>query len=512
MKINNRKDILNLKKINALLHDVTIINFLLVAKLAKRYRFVTIIFLIFGIIFSTYFYLSQVTVHSKKVFFKVYSHEDPSASNKRIADVMGDMANSFLNQGELTAIISNYDFTRELAEKIVDSPLFSQYDFNNPSKKESKSHYDLFKKCSDKLCKISVVQGIIPSLFTLESELGTSRFILSVSTKSDLTTIDFIDNFKKTLYQNRYRSAVADLEKQIEQVQKIIEISRSSIASKGGFTQLAPGQTLDALITLQNDKIRAITQRLSAEVDEYHYQQIRLKESGVSANKDIDGANKLEYENYTKISKRVNHLRHNIASINSTPLETRSETDNLILNQLKDELKEAETELEKIGRIKRNINVDDKFINTQINNKNTFEFDYKVSSEKVKKIQREVELAKKELDDLFKKKERFDNENLTLKPDLEYLKSMENKLVSLKMMKLTAKSDVVFDHYGPEVNSFKRNSLIQIILFSFVLILFLLFVFLVIIYAFDDRIHDEFEIEKCFSNLPVIGTAPRYHS
>lgn len=499
-----------MKKFNALLHDVTVINFLLVARLALRYRLVSAL-AVFAIISSvSYFYFSQITIHTKKVYFKIYNQNDGENSQKSLTDIVTDAANSFLTQGEVTAIISNYEFTHSLAEKLVESPHFTKFNFNNPLKKGHRTHAELFEACDSKDCLVKTVQAMTPSFYNLDAEAGTGRFILTVTTRSAITTLNIIKSFKTALEETRLKAAIADYDNQISQTNELIAKSRVDLDAKGGFNKVASGESLDADIAQQNDKIKNLAARLNQETDQFHFQQIRLKESGVAANRNIDDSNKLEYENYIKVIKRIDLLRQNIASINSTSLEARTETDKKILEQLKTELIANEKELKKMKGVKRNIAHDDTFISNQINNQTNFEFDYKVTTAKVKKLNSEYENSKKELEALYEKKALLENELLALKPDLEYLKLMESKLVSLKMLKSALKSDVSFEQFGNEVASFKRNTFSQLLVFCVVLITFLLFIALIVIYLFDDRIFDEYEIAKCCDNLQVIGQAPTF--
>ncbi len=78
------------------------------------------------------------------------------------------------------------------------------------------------------------------------------------------------------------------------------------------------------------------------------------------------------------------------------------------------------------------------------------------------------------------------------------------------MLKSGARSDIAFEDFGPEIASFKRNTLSKIIIFSFLFVGFLLFLTLIGIYIFDDRIFTEYEIAKCCDDLKIIGDAPTF--
>lgn len=484
---------------------------MLIARLAWRYSYATALAVVIAIFAINYLHFSQIEIHNKKVFFKISTGEDAKTAAKSVAaNVLDGLVSGFMNQNEVMAIIGNYDFTKVVATNLINSPHFSKLDFNSTSIKQNLTHAEIFKKCSDIACNIETVRSIIPSFYGVETEVGSGRLILNVTTRSPITTLVLLKGVKEALIKTRLDAASSSADTAIKETEDLIEQSRKGIEEKGGFDKLAESESLDALITQSNDRIKSISARLSLENDQYNFQQIRLKESGATANTDIKGNKKLDYETFSKISKKIEELRQNIASINSTPKEARTESDNLILSQLNSELAKHEKDLSKLGNIKRNIANDDHFINTQINNQSNFEFDYKVTSAKLGRIQKEHDIAKKELDELFGKKAQMENELLHIKPDFEYLKLLESKLVEAKMTKSIVKSDVSFEHFGDDISSFRRSSLMQIIIFCFAIAFFILFVALIGIYLMDDRIFDSFEIEKCCQNLPVIGETPTF--
>lgn len=484
---------------------------MLIARLAIRYSYTTIAAITIAVVAISYIHFTQIEIHNKKVFFKISAAEEVKPAAQSIASNMLDgLVSGFMNQNEVMAILGNYDFTKTVARNIVGSPHFSKLDLNSTVKKQRLTHADIFKKCNDNECNVETLRSIIPSFFTVETEVGSGRLILSVTTRSPITTLVLVKAIKEALIKTRLDAAAVGADTAIKETEELIEHSRKGIEEKGGFDKLAQSESLDALIKQSNDKIASISSRLATEKDQFNFQQIRLRESGVTASTDIKGNKKLSYETYSKIAKKIEDIRQNIASINSTPKDARTQSDNLILNQLNAELAKYEADLSRLGHMKRNIAYDDNFINSQINNQSNFEFDYKVTSAKLERMQKEYDVAKKELDELFSKKAMMENEILHLKPDLEYLKLLEGKLVEAKMARSVIKSDVSFEHFGDDVASFRRSSLVQIIIFCFAVAFFTLFVALIGIYLLDDRIFDSFEIEKCCENLAVIGETPTF--
>ncbi len=496
-----------MKKLNALLHDVTIVNFSLIAKMVVRYRKVSLVAVVAVFSIIPYLYFTQVVIQQKQVFFKVNSQTGEANSNS-LTNIL-DSGTQFLKKPEIMAVVNTYDFKTIMAQHLVSSPDFKKYDFNSTAQNVGGVSSAL-ESCSDDNCKVNVLRDTIPGMFSLDSELGTDRFSLVITTRSAKTTMAILGSFQVALDKVRLQNAISSIEDQIKQIQELITKSRTELENTSGFVKVAESESLDASIYQHKDKIKNLIDRLNRESDQQSFQQIRLKESNLTANSNIDSDEKLGYEKFSKTNRRIEELRQNIGALNSTPPANRTPSDERVLAELKVELKKNESELRKMGDLKRNIAYEDSFINTQINNQSSFAFDYKVSSAKVKSLQKEYDRSKKELDQLFELKAKMDNELLALKPDLEYLKLLESKFVALKMKKSAITSDVYFDHYGPDVMSFKRSSLIQISAFSILFIAFFLFIALIVVYLRDDRIYDEFEIEKCCDDLQIIGEVPHF--
>lgn len=495
-----------LRKLNALLHEVTLIDFVFLAKLTKRYKHISLFAVLVFLSVSTYLYFSQTTVHSKKVFFRIISQEE--SSSRKFDDLVGDVADSIVNHNEVKAMTSNFKFLQLMAKKLIAAPNFSEFDFNNPKANSMKSKDSIFQGCPDEACKINVLISIIPNLYEIESEIGTGRFILSVTTRSPVTTNQFINYFILSMKENRLNTILEDFDKKIAHTEELIAISRKDIDSKGSFDKVATLDSLEAIIARQHEKMKDIVFRLNGEIHQNHFQEIRLKAAEVTANKSIDDTNKSDFEYYQSVVKNITKLKQNIESIRSIP--SKSPTDNLILAQLEKELMRNEAEVQSLGKFKRDVAHDQKFIDSQVTNQTDYEFDYKITQQKLRKLQDESTKAKAELDRLLTQKSKLDNELLALKPDLEYLKMLEAKMVNLKMLKSGARSNVIFEDYGPEVNSFKRNTLAKILIFSFLFVSFFLLLVLICIYLFDDRIYDEREFAKCYGDLKIIGVAPTF--
>jgi hypothetical protein len=494
------------KKLNYLLHSVTVVDFVLVAKLAARYRAVTALGLLALAAVVPYLYLSQPVVYQKEVFFKIVREVPVGADAKLPLSNLGGPSSTV---SETVTLVNSYEFVGKLAAQLARASTFLDLDFDHPTLGFSSATRAL-ARCADEACRVERLRPLLPHLYALSGDAATDRFGLKLTTRSAATTMHLLQAFERVISEQRIAIARELAEKQIAQLQELTAKSRRELEAKGGFEKLASAEFLDALIGQQKDKILGLSNRLARGDSQVYSQWVRLRESDLAASTSIAGARKLSYESYVKLSKRVEELRQNVAAITATPAAARTETDAVILAKLQAELAANEAELAKIGNVSRNLRLDDSFIDTQKGNKSAMEFDYRVTGAQVRKLRAQYEQAKEELDELFSRKAVLENELIVLKPDLEYLKLLESKLVALRFRLSSIGSDVHFEAYGPGVTAFKRSSLTWIALFSAVLVGFLLFICYIGFYLFDDRIFDELEIERCVDELPIVGHAPHF--
>lgn len=498
-----------MKKLRNLLHSITLVNFPMVAKLVLRYRLATLGGVLLFAWLVPFYYQRQAVIFQKEVHFKIFAQARTSASDKLGIIELAEGPNSGLNMPEVLSVVNTYDFTTQLARHLVGSEHFSKLNFLHPTATETATVLTL-RNCKTDECRIPLLRNLVPNLYSLNSDVSSGRHSLKIISRSALTTLEVLRCFQITLEEVRIQNAAVQVEKLLTQMQGLATKSKNEIVAKQGFEKIASAEFLDALIAQHKDKLRSLSMRLVKDDNQYFSQRIQLKESNLSAQNLIEGKDRLTYENYTKVNRRIDELRQNIASINSTHLSTRTETDGIVLAQLKNELAETELELKRFGQLNRNVAVDEKFIDAQKGNKSALEFDYKVTTARVLKLREEYEDAKAELDDLYSQKAQLENELVALKPDLEYLKLLETKLVTLKFKQSSITSDVAFEHYGGEVASFKRSSLTKITVFAALFVAFLLFNLYLVMYIFDDRIFDEAEIQKCIDELPIVGQAPYF--
>jgi len=487
------------KKLNYLLHPLTVIHFAHLGQLALRYRWVTGAGVVAFLAAIPLLYFRQAVVYQKHVYFRVYSQE------ASVAERVGTVSPS----NEVVALINSYDFGFKLAGQLAQAPHFKKLDFSLPTDPSNDAQKTL-NACPDVACRTQRLKGAVWQYVGVQPDAAPGRFLLKITTRTAPTTLWTLESFQRAINESRQSVARERLQKQITHLQLLTEEKRVELAKRGGADKIASGEFLDAMILQQKDKIRSITSRLLNDDSQSFTQELKLRESNIASDARVDVRAQLRYETYARLAKRVEELRQNIAAIEALPAAARSPTDAAVLAELREQLAKGQSELAGYGRVRRNLTQDDTFLTNQKGSKSVLEYDVRVSSAQVRKLKREYETATRELDELYGRKSTLDNELLTLRPDLEHLKKLEVGLAEAKFRESAVTSDVQFEAYGQEVDSFKRSSLSKIAIFAFLMIAFLVLNLLVLVYFFDDRIFEEEEVTQCIEGMTIVGYAPEF--
>ena len=133
-----------MKRINALLHDVTIINFKFVCKLFLRYRKVSAAGIILAFSVIGYLFFSQSPMYQKQIYFKIYNQFDSeSQDSKSQIPSFHENSSTILKMPEIVALVSTYDFKTTMAGKLAK---YDGVDFESPLN-QNKSAVEKVKEC-----------------------------------------------------------------------------------------------------------------------------------------------------------------------------------------------------------------------------------------------------------------------------------------------------------------------------------------------------------------------------
>ena len=122
----------------------------------------------------------------------------------------------------------------------------------------------------------------------------------------------------------------------------------------------------------------------------------------------------------------------------------------------------------------------------------------------------QVNSYKEILNQTIKENLKLESRSAVLRQDLEYIKLLESKLISIKLMVATITPDLIFEKYSTQLDEFNRSSAIKNLLFATLFSFSIYFILLLMRYFLDDRLYEEHEIKKCFQDLAIIGKTPDF--
>lgn len=495
-----------MEKLNNLLDETTILNFRLLWKLVGRYRtHLTVAFFLFVGLFS-YSYFSQPIIFSVSVPLKTIEKHTVSSDLSSLLPVENT---SIVSLNELNVSFGSYAFIKNLASDVIDSPVFSRLNYGAINTGKNLFGYEIKKTCqNERTCMVDTLTNHLGMMYAIEQGQTENRFVLVVSGLDEKSVLELSQILIKTIEKNRIETRRYLVTKEIESVDNLIKESRGIITELDGFNLLEENEKVQAEMTDLREKTRSLQASINAETSTLSALEARVLENKKNIEK-VSKVDRLTRVQDSTLRSRIDEVRQNIASLSSVPEASRSDSDRVILANLNDELKKLESKISNsfTDNEKR---FSDEFGKQQEMNEKTFEFEYSVAKNKILKLTKEYEEARLKLDEVSKDKISKDATITKLKGDLEFLKNLETKQMSLKLMSSTMTSDLVFEDVAKRAREFRRSSVVKIFLFCFFIVAFLYMISIVVRYFLDDKIYSEDDLKNHFKNLDFIGEVPSF--
>jgi hypothetical protein len=211
--------------------------------------------------------------------------------------------------------------------------------------------------------------------------------------------------------------------------------------------------------------------------------------------------------NKRKKSERVRTLEAEVASLRENiELLKLNPTNSGVVTQLEARLRKASAELTRLGKSEpvRSLSSLQKAKGEEIPD---LASGAKVASKNVVKLESEISTLESERDEMVREAGSLKRELQEITPDIEMLLSLENRIKTLRIEKVTTTADLMFDEIPQVVESLMRHSTRKVFfIFVFAVALGCLALTL-LLYIFDDRIHDAEELLAVAPDLKVVGKA-----
>lgn len=492
-------------KFNQLLNETTIVDFRLLWKLSVRYRsHLVFAVILFCAIFS-YNYYSQPIIYAVNVPIKAISNHTVSHDLSALLPV--DNANN-VNLSELKISLESYSFLNSYAELILKEPGFDKFNFGVISTNKNIYGYELKKRCNaNKECLLGKLANQLKGSFFVEQGLTENRFVLTLNAIDQKTVLNLAKVLVKAIEINRIYVRQYLVLKEIESVGNLIAESRSIMTKMDGFKALEDQEKLQNNIADLKERIRMLQSSISMEVANVTALASRLAENKRSTHQSRAVSSRDDFEKIQKAQARLNDVKMNITTLLSIPESNRSSTDNYYIAQLKEE-KTRLLKLLPAESTRKSMELSENFIEGQRVKSGDYEFDYQVAKNKLDKLNSDYENSKTELNELQQVKIANENKVVSLKTDMDFLKNLESKQLSLKLLNATMNSDLFFEDLSPSAREFRQSTYIKIFLFSFSIVAFFYFISILIRFLLDDRIYGEDDVRSHLKGLDFVGEVP----
>lgn len=494
-----------MEKLTGLLNEATIVDMRMFCKIANRYKLHLVFALVFFFSFFLYSFYSQPIIYAVNVPIKVATSHKVSTE---LSDLLPlDNAN-VVTLEELNITLSSNSFLKSFAEITTLDPEFANLDFGNLQSRKSLLGSDIRKACSnDNVCVINRLAPILRELFSIEMGLTSNRFKLTASAIESNTAHALAGFLIKAIELDRIKVRQYMVLKEIKSVGSLIDEGRSMMKKMGGYKALEEQEKLQNNMADLKERIRMLQYNSSVELANGTTLEAKVVEGNKAIK--IEGAPEDQYELFLKHQSRLNEIKINLNNLTHVPEEKRSESDKLIISQLLEEQGKLSKVLPSGDALKSMTSVA-AFKKKQQESSGSVEFDYSVSKSKISKLTEEYEASKNQLNRLVQMKLLNESKVDGMKADLDFLRNLEAKQMSLKLLNATMTSDLIFEDVNQQVEQFRKASFYKILFFSFSITAFLYLLSIIGRYVTDDKIYGEEDIRMYLKELDFVGEVPAF--
>lgn len=487
-----------MKKFNVILDETTIINFEFFFGLLKRYYIttITIPILVFCV---AYYKLGQQTKYfSQTISLKTTQAGGESSSS--LSDLLGEKS-SGITPPEIIDITTSLDFRQELAEMIYALPNFKDLQFN----KNKSNQFSYCKK--EKKCVIHVLRGILSNIYSItESTNVESVMYLKYNSLNPITGKAVLQNVAKLIEKTRIGEIRHNIFNTKQITLKLIEEKKQSLKSAHYEKMIENKIKVVREMKTIEAEFKTVSNHLTRQRLQLQYAQSEFEQTAKVSRK-LSSKEKRQSKKYVLLKSKIDEIRADIRAIES---ESKSENDSYILVQLKQDLKNKVRAIKKFKNIARLGSRQARFISSKDETVHSKKFNYQLIKTKINKLETKQEIL------LIKRSEHTSKlEKLTMKfneylPVVEYLSLLEKKVIQLDLLLATVVSDIAFAKNYTDIISYKKLKTNKTYIFSFVISLFIIFSLTFSRYLVDTKIYTEYEIEKNFEDIEIIGHTPDF--
>jgi hypothetical protein len=484
-------------KLARLLSESTIIDFSMIGRLCLRYRGLLSIAVIVFFTVTVYLFETRPVIYTSTIPAKMIFKQDHSKDL---------VVNHFLNEQKVISVdelkISLYSqsFMKAFAVNLIKNPKFRIEGILFNNKKLVLSDYYQCRHSEN--CKIETLSSKLSDTFQIEPNVTDDRFTITVMVVEKWILPIVSKALLESIEKEDVKNKALAFSKELNSIENLIGESKSVIKSKGGNDTLEEQTYLLNTINEYYERIKTLQQNLSMEAVLESSLAAKLKENKKTFKKDET----FQKPEVVATRLKIQELKSNILFL--TESES-TEVDRKILNQLKKELSDIQKNHPSEFQL-HTIEQKESFKEKQREGMDNLNFEYEVSKNKKAKLLSELESTKAILNQSLEKKLQLDQSAGVIKTDMEFLKNLESKQMSLKLAISTVTSDMFFEDSSLVGQEYRTSSSLFILSFGSMVSLLIYLLSIMFRFMMDDRIYNSDDVEHEFKGLCFVGTVPSF--
>jgi hypothetical protein len=497
-----------MKKFGIILDDTTIINFPFFWKLLKRYLFIAMIGPMITMGIGANKYMKQDTFYLQQSGFKNTSGN--SGGGGSIASLLGEQKTG-PSPSEIIGTVSGVDFQREFAIRVRQHENFPKLNLTQFGAKTKIDAIELLRPCDgDKECEIARVRQFVSGFVGIvPAGKIDHKYNVKVMTLDKMTTQTLTEIAVKLLVETRLKATRREMYEQLKVTEELSDKKKKELEDVDIDHIKDQKKSIEDRLRTLDFKIRSLSALHQKQKIEVSYYETKLNETKKTGRKKLKFNDEEAFKKRNDLEGKIDSIENDISAIRLAS-DRLSEQDKVIIDQLKLELKKKRRELAKLGDRGRNVASTKAFTKRIKSQKNYTQFDFNIIKNQFKKISIDFEKAKKEKKKLLSEIVKIDAQLEKLEPSFEYLKTLEKKIIQLKLISSTIVPDFVFDKERGDVKRIRKTTKGKVVAFSLFGGMVLMVVLVLLRFLFDDKIYDEYELEHSFEELTIIGHTPDF--
>ena len=467
-------------------------DFALTGSLVRGFLLLALSITIFTTFFSAGYYLNQHDMYLASITFTKLEPKQNSLIKNLAKSSVRQMVVPFPQ--EVRSDINSFDFSKRLAEKILNYPDFKKINLVSLVGFKNLSHDKFAVACKgDHDCLVSTLVQFIPGFREVQGDpLTSTKFTLEINSRDLYTSevllklaVDTINDIRinrfKSVLANQQGMTEAQIENHASDTKEYVVVSSKKETLQSEMVKL-DAKVINAQAKLEMTNVIVGNQTTTEPIDH------------VQKSKDL----------MTKMDSWKNDLK--LLEENMT-----TDNDRLIVDQVRAKIKRTQLEIDDLNMINRYISNDDnstKKTNPAIEN----------NEKENLKAENNTNDFKKEYEDLVTESKKLENEDreldrklASMKPTLGYINSLKSKLTQVQKLIETIQSDLVFAQNSSRVQKVPRTSLSKIILLASSITVFFLLFGITLLYISRRKILDEEDIRRIFPQHDIIGCTPVFN-